>query len=113
MRPKRIITVFQPHRYTRTKELSLEFGSCFGLSDELVLANIYAASEEPIEGVSVKNIYDQAIANGKRNIHIIPKENIADYIYNTSKEGDLVAVLGAGDIGEVAKDLGRRFKEDE
>ncbi len=110
--PKRILTVFQPHRYTRTKELQKEFGSCFSQSDRLILTNIYAASEDPIEGISVKNIYDEVLKNGLQDVHIMPKKNICDYLYDNLEEGDLVAVLGAGDIGSVAKRLHRRFKED-
>lgn len=111
LKPKRVIAVFQPHRYTRTKELSKEFGSCFRMSDELILTNIYAASEAPIEGVSVKNIYDEVIRNGFRDVHIMPKENITGYLYNTFEDGDLVAVLGAGDIGEVARDLSAKLRK--
>jgi len=112
LKPRRLITVFQPHRYTRTKGLSNEFGPCFGLSDELILTNIYAASEPPIEGVTVKNIFDKVLENNFENVHIMPKENIAGYLYNSSQDGDLIAVLGAGDISEVAKDLAQRFKDE-
>ncbi len=113
LNPRRVIAVFQPHRYTRTKELKREFGSCFEKSDELILTNIYAASEKPLEGVSVKNIYDEVVKNGFGNAHIMPKENIRDYLYNTCKDGDLIAVMGAGDIGEVAKGLEKRLRIDE
>jgi len=110
LKPRRIITVFQPHRYTRTKELAAEFGSCFAGTDELILTNIYAASERPIDGVSIKTIYDRVIQTGQKNVHIIPKDNIAGYLHDTSSEGDLIAVLGAGDITEVASDLGKRLR---
>jgi UDP-N-acetylmuramate--alanine ligase len=113
LKPRRVVTVFQPHRYTRTEQLSEEFGLSFRFSDELILTNIYAASEKPIEGVSVKNIYDKVVESGLQNIHIMPKENIADYLYNTAQKGDLIAVLGAGDIGGVAKDLSVKFHDDE
>ncbi|MEE8360373.1 MAG: UDP-N-acetylmuramate--L-alanine ligase [Candidatus Omnitrophota bacterium] len=113
LKPRRVIAVFQPHRYTRTEQLSNEFGSSFRDSDELILTNIYAASEKPIEGVSVKNIYDKVTETGFGNVHIIPKENIAGYLYDNYQDGDLIAVLGAGDIGEVAQELSVKFKEDE
>jgi len=112
LKPRRLVTVFQPHRYTRTKELQDEFGSCFGLSDKLILTNIYAASEPPIEGVSIKNIFDKVMERGLKDAHIMPKENIADYLFDNSRDGDLIAVLGAGDIGEVARDLGERLKDE-
>lgn len=112
LRPKRLITVFQPHRYSRTKELAKEFGRSFGASSELILTNIYAASEKPIEGITVKNIYDSVLDNGFENVHIMPMENIAEYVYNNSQDGDLIAVLGAGDVGKVARELCGRFKRD-
>jgi UDP-N-acetylmuramate--alanine ligase len=112
LNPKRVITVFQPHRYTRTKDLFREFAASFSESTELILTNIYAASEKPIKGVTVKKIYDSVLDNGFKNVHIIPKENIAEYLYNTSSDGDLIAVLGAGDIGKVARELSRRLNDD-
>lgn len=112
LKPKRLVTVFQPHRYSRTKELAKEFGECFRQSDELILTNIYAASEKRIEGVTVKNIYEEVIRTGFKNVHIMPKDNIAAYLSNTSKDGDFIAVLGAGDIGGVAKDIAGRLQDE-
>lgn len=113
LRPKRIVAVFQPHRYTRTQRLQREFGNCFGLSDELILTNIYPASEAPIEGVTVRCIFDKVLDSGLSNVHIMPKKNIAEYLYNTACDGDLIAVLGAGDIGEVAGELRLKLAKDE
>lgn len=113
LRPGRLVAVFQPHRFSRTRDLSKEFGSAFNMSDEVILTNIYAACEKPIEGVSVKNIYDEIIKTGFKNVHIMPKENITEYLYNSIDEGDMIAVLGAGDIGSVAKELGDKMKDDE
>ena len=112
LKPRRIVAVFQPHRYTRTKELSREFGGSFGMADELILTNIYAASEPPIDGVSVKNIYDELEGPDFERAHIMPKENITEYLYNSCRQGDLIAVLGAGDISDVAKDLSERLRND-
>jgi len=112
LKPKRVVTVFQPHRYTRTKELEREFGGSFEGSDELILTNVYAASEPPLEGVSVKNIFDKVREAGFKNVHIIPKDKITEYLYNNTYDGDLVAVLGAGDIGKVAGELAGRLKAD-
>ena len=111
LKPKRIVAVFQPHRYTRTRDFAKEFGNSLSSVNELILTNIYAASEDPIKGVSVKNIFDAVLENGLKNAHIMPKKSIAEYLYNTCRDGDLIAVLGAGDIGGVAKDLGERLSK--
>lgn len=112
LKPKRVIAVFQPHRYTRTKELKKQFGSSFRLSDRLILTNIYPAFEKPLKGVSIRSIFDEAVKDGFKDIHILPKEDITDYLYDTCQDGDLVAVLGAGDIGDVAKEFSIRLKGD-
>ncbi|MFH1753128.1 MAG: UDP-N-acetylmuramate--L-alanine ligase [Candidatus Omnitrophota bacterium] len=113
LNPRRVVAVFQPHRYTRTESLSSEFGSSFRHADELILTNIYAASEKPIQGVSVKSIYDKVVTTGSDNTHIMPKENIAAYLYDNYQDGDLIAILGAGDIGGVAQELSAKLREDE
>ena len=111
-REKRLVVVFQPHRYTRTKHLLEGFGGSFGLADELILTNIYSAGEKPIEDLSVGDLYRRVLASGQRNTHIMPKNNISDYLYNTARSGDLILILGAGDIGRVAGELRDMFNKD-
>ena len=110
---KRLVVVFQPHRYSRTKFLLESFGTCFGLADELILTNIYHAWEEPIKELSVRDIYQRVLVSGQRNAHIMPKNNITDYLYNTAQPNDMILVLGAGDIGDVASNLADMFTHDE
>ena len=102
---RRLVGVFQPHRYTRTKFLKKEFGKSFLGLDELILTDIYSASEKPIEGVSTKIIYEEVIKNGQKNVNLIKKEEIAPYLLKTLKPKDTVLVLGAGDIGELSDEL--------
>lgn len=102
---KRIIVIFQPHRYTRTLFLADEFGKCFSGADKLILTDIYAASERPIKGVSIKNIYDRVKKNAPRDVVIMKKEKIADYVIEIKKPGDMILVLGAGNIKKVADEL--------
>lgn len=109
-RDRRIVAVFQPHRYTRTKFLADEFGRCFEGVGKLILTDIYAASEKPIKGVSLRNIYDKAKANGIKDIEIVKKEKIADRIMAIKRPGDMILVLGAGDIKKVADELYDRMK---
>lgn len=108
---RRLIVVFQPHRYTRTKFLAEEFGCCFKGADKLILTDIYAASEEPIEGVSVKNIYDRVKRSGVNDVTMMSKENVADHVMKLKKRGDMIIVLGAGDIKEVANELSERLNK--
>ena len=108
---KRVIVVFQPHRYTRTKFLAEEFGRCFKGADKLILTDIYAASEEPIEGVSVKNIYDRVKLHGLRDVTMMNKESVARHIMDMKKSGDMIVVLGAGDIKEVSDELSEKLNK--
>ena len=107
---RRLIGVFQPHRYTRTKFLKKDFGKSFLELDELILTDIYSASEKPIKGVTTKIIYDEAVKNGQKNPHLIKKEEILPHLLRVLKSGDIVLVLGAGDIGELSDELIKGLK---
>lgn len=109
-RPKRILAVFQPHRYTRTKFLIDDFGSCFRGADHLIVSDIYPASEPPIEGVSAKDICQKAREAEIKDVRFLPKEVILRHLIQEIKPGDLVAVMGAGDIGSIADALAKRIK---
>jgi UDP-N-acetylmuramate--alanine ligase len=96
---RRVVTVFQPHRYSRTQLLYKDFGKSFGATDLLFLTEIYPAGESPIEGVSAKLISEAVMKNDTRDVVIIPKfEDIAKTIVPFLKKGDIVLTLGAGDI---------------
>lgn len=108
---KRLIAVFQPHRYTRTKFLADDFGKCFDMADKLILTDIYAASEKPIKNVSIKTIYDKVISNGIRDVEIIAKDDIPQHVMALARNGDMIVVMGAGDIKKVADKLCMRINE--
>lgn len=108
---KRLIAVFQPHRYTRTKFLADEFGKCFDLADKLILTDIYAASEKPIKNVSIKNIYDKVVASGIKDVSIMKKKDIPAHIMKLAKKDDMVIVMGAGDIKKVSDELSAMLNE--
>ncbi len=107
----RLVVVFQPHRYTRTMYFKDSFGKSFSLADHLVLTDIYSASEVPLDGVSARDIYDKAIEYGHKDVRLLPKEAIVEYLVNVLKTGDLVLVLGAGDIVEVSAGLMENLKK--
>ncbi|MFA6142590.1 MAG: UDP-N-acetylmuramate--L-alanine ligase [Candidatus Omnitrophota bacterium] len=109
---RRLIAVFQPHRYTRTKFLADGFGKCFKGVDKLILTDIYAASEKPIEGISINSICDRVKAGGVDDIAIIEKDKISSHIMAIKRRGDMIVIMGAGDIKKVADKLTEELKRD-
>ncbi len=107
---KRIVAVFQPHRYTRTKFLLEEFAKCFDSSDYLIITDIYAASEKPIPGVSAENILEKIKASGKKEVFFLSRDKIINHLSGVVREGDLVLFLGAGDINKLCDELAGRVK---
>ncbi|MFA5155875.1 MAG: UDP-N-acetylmuramate--L-alanine ligase [Candidatus Omnitrophota bacterium] len=104
--PGRLIAVFQPHRYTRTKLLLDEFGSCFDQADHVIITDIYAASEPAIEGVSGMNICEKIRQRRpQKSAAFLHKEELLPAILGMLKAGDLVVMLGAGDIVKVCDEL--------
>ncbi|MDD5432193.1 MAG: UDP-N-acetylmuramate--L-alanine ligase [Candidatus Omnitrophica bacterium] len=111
LQKNRVITVFQPHRYSRTKLLLEEFKKAFDMADYLILTDIYAASEEPIEGVTGEILAEliKKNLNGK-TVCFLPKNKIVEHILSIIKPGDLVATLGAGDITKLSDELAQKIK---
>jgi len=96
---RRIIAVFQPHLYSRTRDQAKEFGTAFLISDILLACDIYGAREEPIEGISGELIFDSAHARGHKNARFIgAKENALEILKNEIKSDDLIVTMGAGNI---------------
>lgn len=108
---KRIIAVFQPHRYSRTQLLLNEFGRSFELADYVIITDIYAASEPPLEGVTARFLCDKIkeCAPGKY-ISFLPKEEVVRHILSIIKPSDLVITLGAGDITKTCDELAEELK---
>ena len=102
-RPSRIVVAFQPHRYTRTRDLMREFGLALGSADEVLLTDIYAASEDPIPGVTIEALAAAVNTSRATPVRIVtPLDALAPAIADVARSGDLVIVLGAGSIGSVA-----------
>src|SRR6266542_2409915 len=100
-RRKRVLTMFQPHRYSRTKALRKEFGDAFDDTDKIVVTDVYPASEEPIAGVSGETIVDEIVKHGHRGVSYQPRlERVHRDVGNMLDSGDLVVSLGAGNIHE-------------
>ena len=103
---RRLVVLFQPHRYTRTKGLFKEFLTAFHQADFLVLTEIYAASEQPIEGVSGERLLKEIKRHGQRHTHFVGDvREMAGEVLPLLLKGDLVLTLGAGNIVGVGEQL--------
>jgi len=107
----RVVTVFQPHRYSRTLHLRQEFLTAFNQADVLVVMDIYPAGEAPIPGVSAADLADDIRAHGHRNVTYLGNDRarIVDHVCEISRPGDLVLTLGAGDVSQLGSDILRRL----
>jgi len=108
---RRVVAVFQPHRFSRTRDLKDQFGGCFDLVDHLVVTDIYSADEKPIEGVSGQDICDSAKKSGHKDAHFISKSDIIKHLIDVVRPGDAVFLLGAGDISELPSKIVKTLKE--
>ena len=107
----RIITVFQPHRYSRTSLLREEFGSAFLDSDVVIINEIYGAGEKPIEGVNAGIIVDAMERNGQEDVvYLGSREEIVDYLAGFARPGDLILTMGAGNIWTAGMELVKRLQ---
>ena len=109
---RRIVTLFQPHLYSRTRDFHVQFGNAFSSCDCLILAPIYPAREEPIPGVSSKLIADIAVQSGHPDVVLI--ENDADIVPKTLsllKEDDILITMGAGNIWQYGEEILAKLKK--
>ena len=103
---KRLVVVFQPHRYTRTKALYDRFTFCFNQADLLIVAPIYPAGESPIEGVDAEWLCQGIKEHGHKEVNLCHhQDEILKVLLRIIKPGDLVMTLGAGDIYHVGEEL--------
>jgi UDP-N-acetylmuramate--alanine ligase len=99
----RLIVIFQPHRYTRTKILADEFGQAFTQADIIKLMEIYPAGEKPLPGISAKLIYDSIKKKGM-NVNMFSSGEVSKLVKEL-KPGDIVLTLGAGDVWKLGEEL--------
>lgn len=99
---KRVIAIFQPHLYSRTRDFYQDFGKSFHNSDVVIFTDIYPAREEPIPGVSAELIVKAAKNSGHPQVYYNPdKKELVEFLRQNAKSGDMVITLGAGDIYKV------------
>jgi UDP-N-acetylmuramate--alanine ligase len=103
---RRIVTVFQPHRYTRTKALEEDFARAFYNADVLLVLPVYAAGEMPIPGASAERLVDLIKKHGHRDVRYVPDFSAAQTILQDRlHDGDLLITLGAGDVWKVGEEF--------
>lgn len=104
--PKRLVCVFQPHRYSRTQLLKGQFGSAFKAADLLILTDVYAAGEAPIPGISGEVIKEEVERQTKQPVtYIADWQKISRYLAEIVEPGDLVITMGAGNIYKAGEEL--------
>lgn len=111
-KPGRLIVMFQPHRYTRTRDLIDDFSNSFHDADSLVVLDIYPAGEETIEGVDSNNLVERIVRSGDRKVFYKGnKEEAVRQIVEIAAEGDIVLTLGAGDVWKLGEEIIAALKE--
>lgn len=107
---RRLVVAFQPHRFSRTKELFAEFVTCFYDADVLVLTDIYPAGELPIEGVTAERLAEEIRKHGQRDVtYVADREALPDHLLEVVQPGDIVLTLGAGNIWQTGETLLRKI----
>jgi UDP-N-acetylmuramate--alanine ligase len=103
----RVVTLFQPHRYTRTLHLRQEFLTAFNQADVLLVMDIYPAGEAPIAGVTSADLVDGIRAHAHRDVTYVGSDRarILAHLVEICRPGDLVLTLGAGDVGHIGPEL--------
>lgn len=109
---RRLVAIFQPHRYSRTKELFNDFVTCFYDADLLMVTDIYAASEQPIPGVSAERLVEEVRLHGQRDVtYLADFKQVPEHLSGLIKEGDIVITLGAGNIWQAGEELLERLQQ--
>jgi len=103
---RRVVAVFQPHRFTRVRDLFDEFLGAFDDAGALFLLDIYPAGEDAIPGISSRRLYEALRARGHLDVHYVDAAgSAAREVANASRKGDLVVTLGAGDIYKLGDEI--------
>ncbi len=106
----RVVAVFQPHLYSRTKRLAAELGITLSAADVVVVTGVFAAREAPIKGVTGKAVASAARVAGVPVEWVPDRARVLDVVAGLVAEGDVVLTIGAGDIGEIGHELLRRLE---
>lgn len=106
---RRLVALFQPHRYTRTRDLFHDFAQSFGDADKVFLTEVYAAGEDPIVGVSSRALHDAM--DQAKTVFRADKLSLVPAVLEQVQPGDVILSLGAGDITKIGHELARQIKK--
>jgi UDP-N-acetylmuramate--alanine ligase len=110
--PRRLVAVFQPHRFTRLSHLMDDFATAFNQADVVVLSEVYPAGEAPIPGIDGQALMSEVVRFGHKDAHFIPNlTDIPAQLQKLVRPGDIVIVLGAGNINKIIPDFIRLLEE--
>jgi len=103
---RRLVVVFQPHRYSRTRDLADDFAKAFEQADVIYVLDIYAAGEDPIPGISGQTLVEKISGSGHPAVHWVNGDpGLIDRLRDELREGDVLLTLGAGDVGKIGQEL--------
>jgi len=103
---RRVVVVFQPHRYSRTRDLAEDFAKAFEQADVVYVLDIYAAGEEPIPGVSGQTLVEKISGSGHPAVHWVNGDpGLINRLREELREGDVLLTLGAGDVWKIGQEL--------
>lgn len=107
-REGRLVVLFQPHRYTRTRDLLSDFFGAFVDADKIILMDIYPAGEKPIDGINSEVLLKGIMDAGKDIVYIKDRTKIIEYLCEELKGGDTLLTLGAGDVWKIGEEFIKR-----
>ncbi len=111
VRERRLLVVFQPHRYTRVRDLFEEFTTCFSDADEVFMTDIYSAGEAPIEGISSASLYTKMREKLGARVHFFPRTHLESGVAGALRPLDVVLTIGAGDVTKAGEPILNQYAE--
>lgn len=111
IRERRLVVVFQPHRFTRVRDFFEEFIHCFNEADEIILTDIYSAGEAPIEGITTAALYSRMREKLGSKLHYVDRRHLEEGVVDFLKPLDIVLTIGAGDITKAGELILKKYGE--
>jgi UDP-N-acetylmuramate--alanine ligase len=108
---RRMVVVYQPHRFTRIRDCLGQFKTCFNQADRLVITDLYSAGEKPIPGISCHQVHDEVQKYSNIATDYYPRERLVERVYQTTRLGDVVVFMGAGDVTRASGELAEMVRE--
>jgi len=110
---RKVHVIFQPHRYTRTRDLMEDFATAFADADSLIVLDIYAASEKPIEGISGEALAQRIRQNENNVQHVASFPDAVNAAAAAAQQGDMILTLGAGSVSQLGPAVLEKLSEQE